>query len=132
MASLTERNTKNSPGDMAKFNLRNLKVGIVGLGYVGLPLAVEFGKRFQTVGFDIKPDRVDELRRGVDSTLEVESEELAEASKLSFTTNLADLKPCRVYIAVLQKLYVSPPYRPMHPRHWPIQRLCHQYVLVPD
>ena len=46
---------------MAKFNLRNLKVGIVGLGYVGLPLAVEFGKRFQTVGFDIKLDRVDEL-----------------------------------------------------------------------
>jgi UDP-N-acetyl-D-galactosamine dehydrogenase len=101
VASLNERNTKNSPGDMAKFNLRNLKVGIVGLGYVGLPLAVEFGKRFQTVGFDIKPDRVDELRRGVDSTLEVESQELAEASKLSFTTNLADLKPCRVYIVTV-------------------------------
>jgi UDP-N-acetyl-D-galactosamine dehydrogenase len=86
---------------MAKFNLRNLKVGIVGLGYVGLPLAVEFGKRFQTVGFDIKPDRVDELRRGVDSTLEVESKELAEANKLSFTTSLADLKPCRVYIVTV-------------------------------
>ena len=86
---------------MAKFNLRNLKVGIVGLGYVGLPLAVEFGKRFQTVGFDIKPDRVDELRRGLDSTLEVDSKELAEATKLSYTTNLADLKPCRVYIVTV-------------------------------
>jgi UDP-N-acetyl-D-galactosamine dehydrogenase len=86
---------------MAKFNLRNLNVGIVGLGYVGLPLAVEFGKRFQTVGFDIKPDRVDELRRGVDSTLEVDSKELAEAGKLSFTTNLADLRPCRVYIVTV-------------------------------
>jgi UDP-N-acetyl-D-galactosamine dehydrogenase len=83
---------------MPKFNLRNLKVGIVGLGYVGLPLAVEFGKRFQTVGFDIKAERVDELRRGVDSTLEVESKELAEAEKLTYTTSLADLKPCRVFI----------------------------------
>ncbi|HET9694497.1 MAG TPA: Vi polysaccharide biosynthesis UDP-N-acetylglucosamine C-6 dehydrogenase TviB [Steroidobacteraceae bacterium] len=86
---------------MGKFNLRNLKVGIVGLGYVGLPLAVEFGKRFQTVGFDIKPERVDELRRGVDSTLEVDATELADAHKLSYTTSLADLKPCRVYIVTV-------------------------------
>ena len=86
---------------MAKFNLRNLKVGIVGLGYVGLPLAVEFGKRFQTVGFDIKPERVDDLRRGVDTTLEVDAAELAEAEKLSFTTDLADLRPCRVYIVTV-------------------------------
>jgi UDP-N-acetyl-D-galactosamine dehydrogenase len=86
---------------MPKFNLRNLKVGIVGLGYVGLPLAVEFGKRFQTVGFDIKAERVDELRRGIDSTLEVESKELAEAEKLTYTTSLADLKPCRVFIVTV-------------------------------
>ena len=86
---------------MPKFNLRNLRVGIVGLGYVGLPLAVEFGKRFQTVGFDIKAERVDELRRGVDSTLEVESKELAEAEKLTYTTSLADLKPCRVFIVTV-------------------------------
>jgi len=83
---------------MPKFNLRHLKVGVVGLGYVGLPLAVEFGKRFQTVGFDIKPDRVDELRKGHDSTLEVDSAELLEAQKLTYTTKLADLKPCRVFI----------------------------------
>jgi UDP-N-acetyl-D-galactosamine dehydrogenase len=86
---------------MPKFNLRNLKVGVVGLGYVGLPLAVEFGKRFQTVGFDIKPDRVDELRKGHDSTLEVDSNELAEATKLTYTTRLADLKPCRVFIVTV-------------------------------
>jgi UDP-N-acetyl-D-galactosamine dehydrogenase len=86
---------------MAKFNLRNLKVGIVGLGYVGLPLAVEFGKRFQTVGFDIKQDRVDELRRGVDSTLEVDADELAQATKISYTTQLSDLEPCRVYIVTV-------------------------------
>jgi UDP-N-acetyl-D-galactosamine dehydrogenase len=86
---------------MPKFNLRNLKVGVVGLGYVGLPLAVEFGKRFQTVGFDINEHRVAELRDGRDSTLEVEAEELAAASKLSYTTNLKDLKPCRVFIVTV-------------------------------
>jgi len=86
---------------MPKFNLRHLKVGVVGLGYVGLPLAVEFGKRFQTVGFDIKPDRVDELRKGHDSTLEVDSAELREAKKLTYTTKLADLKPCRVFIVTV-------------------------------
>ena len=86
---------------MAKFNLRNLKIGIVGLGYVGLPLAVEFGKRFSTVGFDIKADRVAELNRGIDSTLECDAKELAEADKLSYTTNLKDLKPCRVFIVTV-------------------------------
>jgi UDP-N-acetyl-D-galactosamine dehydrogenase len=86
---------------MPKFNLRNLKIGVVGLGYVGLPLAVEFGKRFQTVGFDIKPDRIEELRKGHDSTLETNAEELAAAEKLSFTTQLKDLKTCRVYIVTV-------------------------------
>jgi UDP-N-acetyl-D-galactosamine dehydrogenase len=86
---------------MPKFNLRNLKIGVVGLGYVGLPLAVEFGKRFNTVGFDIKAARVDELKRGHDSTLETDGSELAEATKLSYTTRLADLRPCRVFIVTV-------------------------------
>jgi UDP-N-acetyl-D-galactosamine dehydrogenase len=86
---------------MPRFNLRNLQVGVVGLGYVGLPLAVEFGKRFNTVGFDIKQHRVDELRGGHDSTLEVDSHELAEAKKLSYTTKLAELKPCKVFIVTV-------------------------------
>jgi UDP-N-acetyl-D-galactosamine dehydrogenase len=86
---------------MPKFNLRNLKIGVVGLGYVGLPLAVEFGKRFSTVGFDIKSARVDELKRGQDSTLETTEAELAEATKLTYTTKLADLKPCRVFIVTV-------------------------------
>ncbi|RPI15820.1 MAG: Vi polysaccharide biosynthesis UDP-N-acetylglucosamine C-6 dehydrogenase TviB [Lysobacterales bacterium] len=86
---------------MPKFNLRNLKVGVVGLGYVGLPLAVEFGKRFSTVGFDIKEARIEELRAGRDSTLETDASELAAASKLSFTTRLADLKSCRVYVVTV-------------------------------
>jgi UDP-N-acetyl-D-galactosamine dehydrogenase len=86
---------------MPRFNLRNLKIGVVGLGYVGLPLAVEFGKRFTTVGFDIKAERVDELRKGHDSTLEVDEAELADATKLSFTTRLQDLASCRVFIVTV-------------------------------
>ena len=86
---------------MPRFNLRNLKVAVVGLGYVGLPLAVEFGRRFSTVGFDIKTARVDELKAGHDSTLETDAAELAAATKLSFTTRLADLKSCRVFIVTV-------------------------------
>jgi len=86
---------------MPNLNLRNLRIGVVGLGYVGLPLAVEFGKRFNTVGFDIKTARVDELRRGQDSTLETDAAELASANKLSYTTRLEDLKTCRVFIVTV-------------------------------
>jgi UDP-N-acetyl-D-galactosamine dehydrogenase len=86
---------------MPKFNLRNLRVGVVGLGYVGLPLAVEFGKRFETVGFDVKQARVEELKAGHDSTLETTAQELAEATRLTCTTRLEDLKPCRVFIVTV-------------------------------
>jgi UDP-N-acetyl-D-galactosamine dehydrogenase len=86
---------------MPRFNLRNLRIGVVGLGYVGLPLAVEFGRRFTTVGFDVKAARVDELKRGHDSTLETDEAELAAATKLSCTTKLSDLKPCRVFIVTV-------------------------------
>jgi UDP-N-acetyl-D-galactosamine dehydrogenase len=86
---------------MPQLNLRNLRVGVIGLGYVGLPLAVEFGKHFDTVGCDINARRVDELRKGRDATLEVEPDELAAATRLSFTTRLADLKRCRVFIVTV-------------------------------
>jgi len=82
-------------------NLRNCRIAVVGLGYVGLPLAVEFGKRFDTLGFDVKPERVAQLRGGRDTTLEVTSEELKSAQRLSFTTDLADLKRCRVFIVTV-------------------------------
>lgn len=82
-------------------NLNDLKIGIVGLGYVGLPLAVEFGKKFPTVGFDIKSARVSELREGKDSTLECESKELAEAKHLVFTDNLEGIKYCNFYIVTV-------------------------------
>jgi UDP-N-acetyl-D-galactosamine dehydrogenase len=82
-------------------SLRKCRLGIVGLGYVGLPLAVEFGKHFDTVGFDVKPERIAELKAGKDSTLETTRAELREARQLSYTTNLADLKKCRVFIVTV-------------------------------
>jgi UDP-N-acetyl-D-galactosamine dehydrogenase len=86
---------------MPKLNLRNLRIGVIGLGYVGLPLSVEFGKRFDTVGFDINERRVAELRRGRDVTLEVETAELRAAKRLTFTTQLAQLKRCRVFVVTV-------------------------------
>jgi UDP-N-acetyl-D-galactosamine dehydrogenase len=82
-------------------NLRKCRLGVVGLGYVGLPLAVEFGKRFETVGFDVKSERVAQLRNGRDTTLEVTRGELRSARHLTFTTELKDLKRCRVFIVTV-------------------------------
>lgn len=79
-------------------DLSAARIAIIGLGYVGLPLAVEFGKQFPTVGFDINQNRLNELKSGHDSTLETTDEELASADKLSFTGELQDLKDCNIYI----------------------------------
>jgi UDP-N-acetyl-D-galactosamine dehydrogenase len=81
--------------------LSTVKIGIIGLGYVGLPLAVEFGKHYPTVGLDIKQERVDELRTGVDTTLEVTEAEIAEAGQLTFTSRPEDLADCNVYIVTV-------------------------------
>ncbi len=83
------------------FDIDNLKIGVVGLGYVGLPLAVEFGKRYPTVGFDVKEGRIAELRQGEDSTLEVTGEDLAAAEQLSYTSDAADLADCNFYIVTV-------------------------------
>ena len=82
-------------------NLKKCRIGVVGLGYVGLPLAVEFGKRIKTVGFDVKRDRIKELRAGRDRTLEVTRAELKGSKNLSFTADLADLRRCRVFIVTV-------------------------------
>ena len=81
--------------------LRKCRIGVVGLGYVGLPLAVEFGKHFETIGFDVNPQRVAQLRKGRDSTLEVSREELRAAQQLTFTTDLEGLRRCRVFIVTV-------------------------------
>jgi UDP-N-acetyl-D-galactosamine dehydrogenase len=82
-------------------NLRKCRIGVVGLGYVGLPLAVEFGKHFDTTGFDVKAPRIAELKAGRDSTLEVSKAELKGATQLKYTTDLADMKRCQVYIVTV-------------------------------
>ncbi len=83
------------------FDNKNLRNGIVGLGYVGLPLAVEFGKQYSTIGFDINAARIAELENGEDSTLECSGEELAEASQLSFVSDASGLKDCNFYIVTV-------------------------------
>ena len=77
------------------------KIAIIGLGYVGLPLAVEFGKKFKTIGFDINSNRIDELRQGIDRTLEVDKEELLSASNLTFSSNIAELNDANVYVVTV-------------------------------
>ncbi|MCU0450807.1 MAG: nucleotide sugar dehydrogenase [Bernardetiaceae bacterium] len=76
-------------------------LAVIGLGYVGLPLAVEFGKTRPVIGFDIKPARIDELRRGQDSTLEVTPAELAQARHLQFTTQATDLAQATLFIVTV-------------------------------
>jgi UDP-N-acetyl-D-galactosamine dehydrogenase len=77
------------------------RIGIIGLGYVGLPLAAAFGRHFDTLGFDIKPQRVAELRQGLDHTQEMAAAELAAADRLDYTDRIEDLRPCTVYIVTV-------------------------------
>lgn len=76
-------------------------IAVIGLGYVGLPLAIEFGKKYRTVGFDISLERVDQLKEGRDSTLEVERTELSALSLLSFTCNTRDLQEANTYVVTV-------------------------------
>ena len=81
--------------------LSELKIAIIGLGYVGLPLAVEFGKKVSVLGFDIHQKRIDELQSGQDHTLEVSPKELKQATHLSYTTNLQQLADCNFFIVTV-------------------------------
>lgn len=82
-------------------NINDIKIAIIGLGYVGLPLAVEFGKKVTVVGFDINSNRIAELVSGTDHTLEVSKEELAQAAHLSFSSDIAELQDCNFYIVTV-------------------------------
>ena len=86
---------------MPSKRLEHARIAIVGLGYVGLPLAVEFGKHYDTIGFDINAARIAELRQGRDSTLEVEPELLAQAARLAFTDALDGIAGCNVFIVTV-------------------------------
>ena len=82
-------------------SLNNIKIAVIGLGYVGLPLAVEFGRNYSVVGFDINEARVEALRRGEDATLETSTGELAEATGLHFSIEPNELDQCNVYIVTV-------------------------------
>lgn len=93
-----------------------ISIAVIGLGYVGLPLAATFGRRFKTLGFDINAKRVDELRRGHDHTLEVSEQELRDAAHLSFASNPEELKGCNVFIITVPTPideYKRPDLRPL-------------------
>jgi UDP-N-acetyl-D-glucosamine/UDP-N-acetyl-D-galactosamine dehydrogenase len=82
-------------------NLENTKIAIIGLGYVGLPLAIEFGKKYKTVGFDINTTRIEELRNGYDRTQEATNEQLNSVQLLEFSSEINHLKECNVFIVTV-------------------------------
>jgi UDP-N-acetyl-D-galactosamine dehydrogenase len=82
-------------------DLESVRIGIIGLGYVGLPLALEFGKKYPTVGFDVSGRRIDELAAGRDSTLEADRDDIASATNLSFSSDPKALSSCNVYIVTV-------------------------------
>ncbi|GAA0815811.1 Vi polysaccharide biosynthesis UDP-N-acetylglucosamine C-6 dehydrogenase TviB [Colwellia asteriadis] len=86
---------------MTVTTLDNIKIAIIGLGYVGLPLAVEFGKKYPTLGFDINQKRVEELKQGHDFTLEVSSEELADSPYINYSSDVEALKASNIYIVTV-------------------------------
>lgn len=97
-------------------DLSSVTIGVLGLGYVGLPLAVEFGKKYPTVGLDINSTRVQELKACRDSTLEVEAEEMRSATQLRYTDQASELKGCNLYIVTVPTpidQYKQPDFRPL-------------------
>ena len=86
---------------LSEIKNKEIKIAIIGLGYVGLPLAVEFGRKYDTVGFDVKPERLEALRRGEDTTLETSSEDLKAAIRLKYSGDPADLKDRDVFIVTV-------------------------------
>jgi UDP-N-acetyl-D-galactosamine dehydrogenase len=98
------------------FDLATTHIGVIGLGYVGLPLAVEFGKHFPTFGLDINAARIEELRAGTDSTLETTPDELRQAHHPALYRPTEDLASCNVYIVTVPTPvdeYKRPDFRPL-------------------
>ena len=82
-------------------NLEKLKIAIIGQGYVGLPLAIEFGKKYLTIGFDVNINRVEDLKNGFDFTNEASSDQIKSADKLMFSSDLSDIKDCNVFVVTV-------------------------------
>jgi len=92
------------------------KIAIIGQGYVGLPLAIEFGKKYPTIGFDINAERIDELKKGIDHTNEATVEQLRSAKQLTFSAEINDIKECNIYIVTVPTPideYKTPDLRPL-------------------
>lgn len=83
------------------FDINNLKIAVIGLGYVGLPLAVEFGKQYPVIGFDINTNRIASLQAGTDHTLEVSDDELSQATHLSYSSDIQTLQECNFFIVTV-------------------------------
>ncbi len=112
---------------------RSAKVALIGLGYVGLPLAVEFGKHFDTVGFDVKQSRLDALRRGEDPTLETSPAELASAVKLHYSSDPEDLRDRDVFIVTVPTpvdQYKRPDLNPLYKASETVGSVLHPGALV--
>src|SRR5690606_27682170 len=88
-------------GRAALISVNEARIGVIGLGYVGLPLALEFGRRYPTVGFDINTARIAELEAGRDSTREADAAEIAAATKLKYATDPQALLDCNVYVVTV-------------------------------
>lgn len=82
-------------------DVSNAKIAVIGLGYVGLPLAVEFGRKYQVVGYDINTRRVEQLRSGNDVTLEASEEEIMSSKGITFTADAGELKTCNCFIVTV-------------------------------
>lgn len=97
-------------------NSQKINIAIIGLGYVGLPLAVEFSKKYKVVGFDIKESRVNNLRNGIDETLEVTQKELFSQKNINFTTDINEIKKCNIFIITVPTpitKFKSPDLKPL-------------------
>ena len=81
--------------------MKEIKIAIIGLGYVGFPIAVEFGKKFKTIGYDVKRQRVEELKKGIDKTREVDAKSMKLAKLLTCTCSIDDIKDCNYYIVTV-------------------------------
>jgi UDP-N-acetyl-D-galactosamine dehydrogenase len=118
---------------MMMFSLENTRIGIIGLGYVGLPLAAEFGKQFPTLGFDINQTRIQELRAGIDNTLEVDSDTLRQASQLRYSSDPQALTECNVYIVTVPTpidAYKRPDFQPLLSASTTVGRMLRREAVV--
>ena len=83
---------------------KKIKIAVIGLGYAGLPLAVEFGKKYPTFGFDINKERINELKNGKDSTMEVSDDQLLISNELRFSIDVSEISDCNIFIITVPTL----------------------------